>query len=160
MYKYKNEYLAKPTFQASDRGTKATFEPANRTADLVERTDHNMAWEIEYTDEFEQWWLGLDIATQEKIAFVVRLLEEKGPNLESKYSSGINGSRYGHMRELRVQVKGEPYRILYAFDPRRVAVLLFGGNKGGNDLWYEENIPIADKLYEELLKELNDEGLI
>ncbi|MBW4505034.1 MAG: type II toxin-antitoxin system RelE/ParE family toxin [Scytonematopsis contorta HA4267-MV1] len=64
------------------------------------------------------------------------------------------------MRELRIQIKGEPYRILYAFDPRRVAVLLLGGNKGGNDLWYEENIPKADKLYEELLKELGDEGLI
>ncbi|NJL10313.1 MAG: type II toxin-antitoxin system RelE/ParE family toxin [Calothrix sp. SM1_7_51] len=119
-----------------------------------------MAWQIEYTDEFEEWWLELDQATQDKIAFVVGLLEQNGVNLESQYSSGINGSRYRHMRELKVQCKGEPYRILYAFDPRRVAVLLLGGNKGGNDLWYEENILKADKLYEKLLEELSDEGLI
>ncbi|BAY07506.1 type II toxin-antitoxin system RelE/ParE family toxin [Calothrix sp. NIES-2098] len=64
------------------------------------------------------------------------------------------------MRELRVQHQGNPYRILYAFDPRRVAILLLGGNKVGNDRWYEENVPKADQLYDELLKELQDEGLI
>ncbi|MEQ8996594.1 MAG: hypothetical protein RID53_08845 [Coleofasciculus sp. B1-GNL1-01] len=50
--------------------------------------------------------------------------------------------------------------ISTAFDPRRVAVLLLGGNKGGNDRWYDENIPKADLLYDELLQELSDEGLI
>ena len=64
------------------------------------------------------------------------------------------------MRELRVQHKGEPYRILYAFDPRRVAILLLGGSKGGNDRWYSENIPIADKLYDEHLEELKKERLL
>jgi hypothetical protein len=63
------------------------------------------------------------------------------------------------MRELRIQHKGEPYRLLYAFDPRRVAILLLGGNKGGSDRWYEENIPRADKLYTEHLKELKKDGL-
>jgi hypothetical protein len=119
-----------------------------------------MTWEVEYTDEFYEWWLELDVPVQEKISVVVELLEENGPNLDSKYSSGIKQSRYSHMRELKVQFKGEPYRILYAFDPRRVAVILLGGNKGGNDLWYEENIPIADNLYEVLLREISEEGLI
>lgn len=64
------------------------------------------------------------------------------------------------MRELRVQHKGKPYRILYAFDPRRIAVLLLGGSKVGNDRWYQENVPKADKLYDELLKELENEGFI
>ena len=64
------------------------------------------------------------------------------------------------MRELRVKHKGEPYRILYAFDPRRVAILILGGNKVGNDRWYEENVPKADKLYDQYLIELRDEGLI
>lgn len=119
-----------------------------------------MAWEVEYTEEFEHWWLGLDEATQDKIAVKVKLLEQKGPLLPFPHSSSIEGSSYGHMRELRVQFQGEPYRILYAFDPRRVAILFVGGNKGGNDRWYEENIPIADNLYKEHLKELGDEGLI
>jgi hypothetical protein len=62
------------------------------------------------------------------------------------------------MRELRIQHKGEPYRILYAFDPRRSAILLIGGNKGGNDRWYEVYVPRADKLYEEHLAALVKEG--
>jgi hypothetical protein len=76
------------------------------------------------------------------------------------YSSKINGSRHSQMRELRIQHQGEPYRILYAFDPRRTAVLLLGGNKGGDDRWYVVNVPKADKLYDELLEELKREGLI
>ncbi|MEQ9371138.1 MAG: type II toxin-antitoxin system RelE/ParE family toxin [Coleofasciculus chthonoplastes F3-SA18-01] len=119
-----------------------------------------MVWEVEYTDEFEEWWIKLDEATQISIDVAVRLLEERGPYLPFPYSSKVKLSRHSQMRELRVQHKGEPYRILYAFDPRRVAVLLLGGNKGGNDRWYDENIPKADLLYDELLQELSDEGLI
>jgi len=119
-----------------------------------------MACEVEFTDEFEQWWITLDSATQDSIDAAVRLLEEKGATLRFPYSSDVKGSRHSHMRELRVQHKGEPYRILYAFDPRRVAVLLLGGNKVGNNRWYEENVPKADKLYDELLEELGGEELI
>ncbi len=64
------------------------------------------------------------------------------------------------MRELRIQHAGDPYRVLYAFDPRRTALLLLGGNKKGNDRWYEENVPIADKLYDNHLAQLRKEGLI
>lgn len=116
-----------------------------------------MRWEVEYTEEFEEWWVTLETETQDSIDVVVGLLEQRGPNLPFPYSSGINGSRHSHMRELRIQYKGEPYRILYAFDPRRVAILLLGGNKGGNERWYEENIPRADKLYDDLLEELKKE---
>jgi hypothetical protein len=65
-----------------------------------------------------------------------KLLEEHGPHLNFPHSSGIALSRHGHMRELRIQHKGNPYRVLYAFDPRRNAILLIGGNKKGNDDWY------------------------
>ena len=64
------------------------------------------------------------------------------------------------MRELRVQHAGRPYRILYAFDPRRMAILLIGGDKTGNDRWYLENIPLADRLYDDHLDELRTERLI
>lgn len=119
-----------------------------------------MAYEVEYTDEFEVWWETLDEETQDSIGVVINRLQEMGPNLPFPYTSGIKGSRYPHLRELRIQHKREPYRILYAFDPRRVAVLLLGGSKKGKDRWYEENVPKADKLYDELLKELKNEGLI
>lgn len=119
-----------------------------------------MAHEVEYTDEFEEWWVTLDADTQASINAIVKELEKKGPNLPFPYSSSIQASCHQHMRELRVQHKGEPYRILYAFDPRRVAVILIGGNKVGNNRWYEENVPKADRLYDQLLRELKEEGLI
>jgi hypothetical protein len=119
-----------------------------------------MAWDVEYTDEFGAWWEGIDESAQIAIDAAVRLLEIKGPQLPFPHSSRIHGSRYGQMRELRVQYKGEPYRILYAFDPRRMAILLIGGNKAGNNRWYEKYVPLADKLYEEHLAALTREGFI
>ena len=50
--------------------------------------------------------------------------------------------------------------MLYAFDPRRTAILLLGGDKTGNDHWYRENVPIADRLYNEYIDELKQEGLL
>jgi hypothetical protein len=64
------------------------------------------------------------------------------------------------MRELRVQSGGRPIRIFYAFDPRRSAILLIGGDKTGDDRFYEKTIPVADKLYDVHLDELRQEGLI
>jgi hypothetical protein len=64
------------------------------------------------------------------------------------------------MRELRVQSGGRPIRIFYAFDPRRSAILLIGGDKTGDGRFYERMIPIADKLYDVHLDELRKEGLI
>jgi hypothetical protein len=62
------------------------------------------------------------------------------------------------MRELRVQHAGRRYRILYAFDPGRTAILLIDGEKTGDDQWYETFIPLADRLYDEHLAQLGREG--
>jgi hypothetical protein len=64
------------------------------------------------------------------------------------------------MKELIVQCAGRPYRVLYAFDPRRCAILLLGGDKTGDDRWYENFVPEADRLYDEHLSALRKEGLI
>jgi len=64
------------------------------------------------------------------------------------------------MRELRVQHQGRPYRVLYAFDPRRAAILLLGGDKTGDNRWYEVNVPKADAAYDRHLQELEQEWLI
>lgn len=119
-----------------------------------------MDWDIEYTDEFGEWWVDLTEAQQDDITVTTELLMELGPNLRFPHSSGIERSRHSHMRELRVQSGGNPIRIFYAFDPRRLAILLIGGDKTGNERFYEENIPIADRLYDEHLHELRKEGLI
>jgi len=73
------------------------------------------------------------------------------------HSSGVETSRHKHMRELRIQHKGRPYRVLYAFDPRRAAMLLIRGDKTGNNRWYEEYVPQADKIYDRHLAELENE---
>ena len=118
-----------------------------------------MGWEVEYTDEFGGWWETLDEDEQDSVAAIVQVLEVKGSSLGYPYSSGIEGSRHNHMRELRVQHKGQPYRVLYAFDPRRVAILLIGGCKAGDDRWYETFVPRADSLYDEHLRSLEKEEL-
>lgn len=117
-------------------------------------------WDVEYTDELGAWWAALSEAEQESIDASVRLLEQKGPNLGFPHSSGIEGSRHAHMRELRVQHQGRPYRIIYAFDPRRCAILLLGGDKTGNDRWYIVHVPIADNLYDIHMESLRKEGQI
>jgi hypothetical protein len=116
-------------------------------------------WEVEYTDEFGDWWDRLTEAEQESIDASVRLLEERGPQLPHPHSSAIGRSKHPHMRELRIQHRGRPYRVLYAFDPRRIAILLIGGDKTGNDRWYDERVPRADRLYDEHLATLKKEGL-
>jgi hypothetical protein len=109
-------------------------------------------WTVEYTDEFDTWWKGLDADEQDKINTCVILLEQLGPNLDYPHTSSISGSRHSRMRELRIQISGRPVRVLYCFDPRRAAVLLIGGDKTRDNRWYEKNVPIADRLYDERLK--------
>ena len=119
-----------------------------------------MSWDVEYTDEFGEWFQELDLGAQEEVAVNVDLLEEQGPHLGFPKTSAVISSRYDHMRELRVQHAGHPLRILYAFDPRRAAILLLGGDKTGDPRWYEVNVPIADRLYADHLATLRREGLI
>ncbi|MBN3753029.1 addiction module toxin RelE [Paraburkholderia sp. Tr-20389] len=106
-----------------------------------------MTWDVEYTDAFQAWWEGLREAERESVDATIDLLEESGPHLPFPHSSRIIGSQVRNLRELRIQHRGRPYRVLYAFDPRRVAVLLLGGNKTGHDRWYEQNVPHAEILY-------------
>lgn len=117
-----------------------------------------MHWEVEFTNEFGEWWETLDADEQDSIDLVVGLLEAKGPQLGFPYTSDVKTSKHSHMRELRVQHRGVPYRVLYAFDPRRVALLLIGGSKSGDERWYERMVPVADRLYNEHLDELTEEG--
>jgi hypothetical protein len=114
-------------------------------------------WEVEYTDQFEAWWDGLTAEEQDSIAVGVGLLRAHGAALRRPHSGSIRGSAYPNMRELVVQHAGHPYRVLYAFDPRRVAILLIGGDKTGDDRWYDVNVPLADRLYEEHLETLKRE---
>ena len=118
-----------------------------------------MSWNVEYTDEFGVWWTTLTSSVQDDISASAELLMEHGPNLPFPHSSGLTGSKHGHMRELRIQSAGKPIRVFYAFDPARSAILLIGGSKTGDKRFYKRMIPLADRLYDEHLLELKREGL-
>lgn len=117
-------------------------------------------WDVEYTDEFREWWDTLTGRQQSAISYIVDMLIQYGAHLSYPYSSSVRASRHSHMRELRAQSGGDPLRVFYAFDPRRSAILLIGGDKTGDNRFYERLIPIADKLYDDYLEELRREGLL
>lgn len=115
-------------------------------------------WRVEYTDEFGVWFESLSDGEQHRLVAAVGRLEVHGPDLDYPHSSAIARSRHANMRELRVQIGGRPFRIFYAFDPARNAILLIGGDKTGDDRFYERMVPVADELYDEHLEELRKEG--
>ena len=108
--------------------------------------------EIEVTGEFLAWYRDLDENDSEAVARVVGLLEQRGVSLRFPYSSDVEGSRIA-LRELRIQSQGRPLRVLYKFDPKRQAVLLVGGDKTGDDRFYERMVPIAEQLWADYLEE-------
>ncbi len=116
-----------------------------------------MPWNVEYTDQFEEWWATLADEEQRALTAAVELLERDGPALGRPLADTITASRHANMKELRPPATS--LRVLFAFDPRRTAILLIGGDKRNRwEQWYRENIPVADLLYDDHLAELAHEG--
>lgn len=113
-----------------------------------------MEYKLILSENFKIWRDGLNNAELEDIQASLYLLRTMGVNLPYPHSSKIYYSpiKTDHMRELRIQHKGKPYRILYAFDPERKAVILLGGDKSKNKNWYKKHVPLADKIYQEYIK--------
>ncbi|MGA3166354.1 MAG: type II toxin-antitoxin system RelE/ParE family toxin [Terriglobia bacterium] len=118
-----------------------------------------MEWEVEGTDEFHAWFSRLTSAERVSVAAKIDLLEEKGPSLGRPHADTLKGSKFTNLKELMIQHAGDPYRVIFAFDPRRIAILLLGGRKADSK-WYKTAVPAAEKLYERYLEEIKDEGLI
>lgn len=118
-----------------------------------------MEWNILVTQEYESWFLDLTAAEQVDVLAIVEVLEIKGPHLNRPYADTLHGtSKVNNLKELRIQHAGAPYRVLYAFDPKRRAILLCGGRKDGKRAkqFYTKMIRIAEKEFNQHLK---DEGL-
>src|SRR5205085_12075905 len=113
-----------------------------------------------FTNEFERWWDSLDEHEQQSLAASVELLQSLGPSLGRPHADTVKNSAHANIKELRTQHRGRPIRTFFAFDPRRTAILLIGGDKTGDARFYERMIPIADALYDDYLDELRKEGLI
>lgn len=108
--------------------------------------------EVIALDEFIVWYQALDDNMAADVTAYVDLLAELGVKLGFPHSSAILGSRIA-LRELRVQSGGRPIRVFYCFDPKRQAVLLIGGDKTGDDRFYDTLVPRAEKLFDDYLKE-------
>jgi hypothetical protein len=109
--------------------------------------------EVIATEEFTAWYESLDENATKAVLMVVDLLEARGVTLPFPFSSAIQGSRYA-LRELRQKAGHQQLRVIYAFDPKRQAVLLLGGDKTGDDRFYEWVIPQAERVWERYLKEM------
>ena len=105
-------------------------------------------WTIETTDTFDDWFDTLDDTDRTNVLASMIVLQERGPMLSRPYADTVNGSCHSNMKELRVQSKGYPIRIFFAFDPMRKGVLLCAGNKAGKDKrFYDDMIPLADREF-------------
>ncbi|PJZ78501.1 type II toxin-antitoxin system RelE/ParE family toxin [Leptospira neocaledonica] len=108
-------------------------------------------WKIIQSPEFEDWFIHQDLELQEDVFAIVRVLEKKGPSLGRPYVDTLKGSKIPNLKELRIQSKGRPIRILFAFDTERKAVLLTAGNKQGDKRFYAKLIFQAERIYEDYL---------
>jgi hypothetical protein len=112
-----------------------------------------VAWEIEFIPQAKAWYRGLSQGDAERIGAAFDELARRGPQLGRPAADSVRGSRHHNMKELRSF--GGNLRALFAFDPRRTAVVLLGGDKTGDwKGWYARNIPRADRLYDKHLRDL------
>jgi hypothetical protein len=111
-----------------------------------------MPTEVIVTEQFRAWYESLSETEQDRVAFSVGLLEQRGVTLPFPYSSAVAGASFA-LRELRTQADGDPLRTFYAFDPSRQAVLLLGGDKTGDGRFYQRMIPIAERIWNGYLEE-------
>ncbi|MGH9343893.1 MAG: type II toxin-antitoxin system RelE/ParE family toxin [Terriglobia bacterium] len=115
-----------------------------------------MTWQVEVSDEFVEWYNSLNEEEWESINGAVDMLREYGATLGRPDVDTLKGSRYPNMKELRVQHQGRPYRILFAFDPRRCAYLILGGDKTGDEKWYVTALRRAEAIYALHLTEIGE----
>ena len=112
-----------------------------------------MEWDVLFDAEFVEWLKTLDQGLQDEILAHVELLRRLGPTLGRPRVDTLKGSAYRNMKELRIQYHGDPWRILFAFDPLRAAILLVGGKKG-DKRWYQKHVRIADQRFKRHLDSL------
>lgn len=115
-----------------------------------------MAWSVLLSDDFDAEFSALDKPLQDELLAHAKLLAEFGPNLGRPTVDTLKGSRHPNMKELRFIWQRDVWRVAFAFDPQRQAILLIGGDKGGVDQrrFYRRLIAVADDRYDNHLAAL------
>lgn len=108
-----------------------------------------MPWTVEFHDDFEPEFLALELAVQDALLAVAKLLADYGPQLGRPYADTLKGSKHANMKELRFEASDGEWRVAFAFDPRRHAILLVAGDKSGGSQrrFYRQLIAKADKRF-------------
>ena len=88
-------------------------------------------WHVATTDGFDEWFSDLSEDAQTEIIAKVELLKLLGPTLGRPHADTLNGSKHANMKELRFTLPDGEWRVAFAFDPERCAILLVGGSKSG-----------------------------
>lgn len=117
-----------------------------------------MAWIVRFHEAFDIEFCGFDEDLQDELLAHARLLAEYGPALGRPTADTLKGSAFANMKELRFSWRGEVWRVAFAFDPKRQAMLLVGGDKSGSDQrrFYKRLIAVADMRYRAHLESLGD----
>jgi hypothetical protein len=115
-----------------------------------------MSWEVLVAPEFQAWLASIPHEGKQAVAVDLEVLRAVGPQLGRPQADHIKDSKHSNMKELRTTSGGNAYRILFAFDPFRRAVLLIGGDKNGQKKgrFYAALIKQADAIYDRHLKHL------
>lgn len=116
-----------------------------------------MTWAVIFEDEFDAEFQGMPEGLQDEILAHALLLKDYGPNLGRPTVDTLKGSKHNNMKELRFDWKGGVWRIAFAFDPQRQAVLLAAADKSGSDKKrvYRKLITLADRRYDRYLVNLS-----
>lgn len=115
-----------------------------------------MPWTVALADEFEAEFQALAEAVQDELLAKALLLQDSGPALSRPHADTLSGSRHANMKELRFSAAGGVWRVAFAFDPARNAILLVAGDKAGvnEKRFYRRLIAKADTRYAAHLKRL------
>lgn len=113
-----------------------------------------MVWAVAFHDAFADEFRRFDPAVQDELLAVAKLLAHFGPALRRPHADTLNGSKHANMKELRFGAAGGVWRVAFAFDTRRKAILLVGGDKSGvsSDRFYKALVKRADSRFDEHLK--------
>ncbi len=116
-----------------------------------------MKWQVELHDEFEKEFDKLSESVQDEIYALGEVLKVFGPDLGRPRVDTLKGSKHANMKELRFNVGDGVWRVAFAFDPRRKAILLVAGDKSGvsSKRFYKALINKADKRYDSHLATLD-----
>ena len=117
-----------------------------------------MEWQVLLDADFKAWLLDQEQKVQTAIFAHIGLLKAFGPTLGRPQVDTLKGSRLTNLKELRVQYQGEPWRVLFVFDPKRRAILLVGGNKQGDARWYKKAIPVAEQRYQRHVEQMEHDN--